>query len=432
MPVRGSLRTLAIVLAAILFGITAARADRRVALVIGIGAYKNLSTLANPVSDAKAVAASLRGRGFEVFEHYDPVRGDLLNALEDFQAAASNASVALVYYAGHGMELAGDNVLAPIDTEVTCEPRQARRTVKIADLFEALGQAKNQVVLLDACRNDPFPQCASRGTASGSGFRGLQRVAASDTSLIIANATLSGQLAADGDAGAHSPFATALLSRFDADGGAPLRDMLDRTARDVRETTGGTQIPEISTQGGAPDICLNPECNQSIASNQSASTTIPPASTGGAADDKGAYEAAIAVGSCGALEAFVNAYPSSFYASLARERAAASCAAPSQEEQQQASVEPQAQPERGYGEGFIFPDSGERRLTRDELAPLSVEQLRIARNEIFARNGRFFRDESLKTYFSQYSWYQPNSWDPPLNATEKYNVRAIQQEEKRR
>jgi uncharacterized protein len=163
MSILRSFRTLAVVLAVFL-GIASAQAERRVALVIGIGAYKNLSTLDNPVNDAKAVAASLRGHGFEVQEHYDLVRGDLLNALEDFQAAASNAEVALVYYAGHGMELAGDNVLAPIDTEVSCEPRQARRTVKIGDLFEALGQAKNQVVLLDACRNDPFPQCASRGS----------------------------------------------------------------------------------------------------------------------------------------------------------------------------------------------------------------------------------------------------------------------------
>jgi hypothetical protein len=416
-----------VALAAILFGTSSANADRRVALVIGIGAYQNLSTLGNPVNDAKAVAGSLRGRGFEVHEHYDLVRGDLLNALEDFQAAASNAEVALVYYAGHGMELAGDNVLAPVDTEVTCEPRQARRTIKIGELFEALGQAKNQVVLLDACRNDPFPQCASRGTPSGNGFRGLQRVSASDTSLIIANATLSGQLAADGDPGAHSPFATALLSRFEADGSAPLRDMLDRTARDVRNATGGTQVPEISTQGGAPEICLNPECSQSVASNQSTSTTTQPQSTTGAGDDKGAYEAAIAVGSCGALQAFVSAYPSSFYASLARERATQACAP-----QQQASVEPQAQPDNRSYEGFIFPDSNERRLTRDDLAPLSVEQLRIARNEIYARNGRFFRDEALKEYFSKYSWYQPTSWDPPLNATEKYNVRVIQQEEKRR
>lgn len=428
MSIHGRSTALAIVLVAILLGITSANADRRVALVIGIGTYKNLSSLPNPVGDAKAIAASLRGRGFEVFEHYDLGRGDLLNALEDFQVAASDAEVALVYYAGHGMELAGENVLAPIDTEVVCEPRQLRRTLRIGELFEALGQAKNQVVLLDACRNDPFPQCATRGTQAGGGFRGLQRVAAGDTSLIIANSTLSGALAADGDPGAHSPFATALLSRFDADGSAPLRDMLDRTARDVRNATGGTQVPEISTQGGAPEICLNPECSQPVASSQSSSTTTQPATTG-AGDDKAAYEAAIAVGSCGALQAFVSAYPSSFYASLARERAAQACAQPPQ---QQASVDPQAQSGREISEGLIFGDSNERRLTRDDLAPLSVEQLRIARNEIYARSGRFFRDQKLTDYFSQYSWYQPNSWDPPLNATEKYNVRAIQQEEKRR
>jgi hypothetical protein len=431
MAIRSTFRILA-ALAALLAGISSANADRRVALVIGIGAYKNLSSLDNPVSDAKAIAASLRGRGFEVHEYYDALRGDLLNALEDFQAATSGADVALVYYAGHGMELAGENVLAPIDTEVTCEPRQARRTVKIGELFDALGQAKNQVVLLDACRNDPFPQCASRGTLSGGGFRGLQRVAASDTSLIIANSTLSGQLAADGEPGAHSPFATALLSRFDADGSAPLRDMLDRTARDVRDATGGTQVPEISTQGGAPDICLNANCSQAVASNQSsATTTTEQSTTTRAAEDKEAYEAAIAVGSCGALQAFVGAYPSSFYASLARERAIEACAPRPQE---QASVQPQTQTQAGsdYEGEFIFPDSSGRRLTRDDLAPLSVEQLRIARNEIYARNGRFFRDQNLKDYFSQYSWYQPNSWDPPLNATEKYNVRVIQQEEKRR
>ena len=215
MSVGSSVKAFEIVLAAVLFGITAAKADGRVALVIGNGAYQNLSTLTNPVSDAKAVAESLRARGFQVFEHYDIARGDLLNALEDFQRAADTATVAIVYYAGHGMELAGKNVLAPIDTEVTCEPQVARRTVLVDDFFQSLGRAKNQVVLLDACRNDPFPQCAKRGAASGGGFRGLQRVADdADTSLIIANSTRSGDLAADGDAGGHSPFATALLSRI--------------------------------------------------------------------------------------------------------------------------------------------------------------------------------------------------------------------------
>src|ERR1044071_1947680 len=111
MSVGSSVKAFAFVFAAVLLGTIAAKADGRVALVIGNGAYQNLSTLTNPVSDAKAVAASLRGHGFQVFEHYDIARGDLLNALEDFQRAADAATVAVVYYAGHGMELAGKNVL---------------------------------------------------------------------------------------------------------------------------------------------------------------------------------------------------------------------------------------------------------------------------------------------------------------------------------
>jgi hypothetical protein len=429
----GRLLGLAAAFAAVLLGTAPAEADRRVALVIGIGTYKNLSSLENPVADAQAIAQSLRGRGFEVFEHYDLARGDLLNALEDFQAAAAGATVALVYYAGHGMEMAGENVLAPVDTEVSCEPRQARRTVKVDQLFEALGNAQNQVVLLDACRNDPFPQCASRGTASGGGFRGLQRVGPTDTSLIIANATLSGSVAADGDPGGHSPFAAALLSRIASDGGIPLRDMLDRTARDVRTATGGTQVPEISTQGGAPDVCIDANCSREIAvvPDTQTSTTTPPPATTAEPPDKVAYEAAVAVGTCGALQAFMTAYPSSFYAALAQERTTSACA-PAPQEQQQAAVDPQPPPDRGYDDGFIFPDSSERRLTRDELRGLSVKELRIARNEIFARNGRFFQSDDLTQHFRQYSWYQPHSWEVSLNTTENYNVELIQAEERRR
>jgi hypothetical protein len=403
-------------------------AESRVALVIGIGAYQNLSQLSNPANDARAIAAALRERGFAVSEHYDLDRGDFLNALEDFERSADQADLALVYYAGHGMEIAGKNILAPIDTEVSCEPKEARRTVEVEDLFEALGQAKNQVVLLDACRNDPFPQCASRSARSGGGFRGLQRAGPVDTSLVIANSTLSGSLAADGDPGAHSPFSTALLSRMSTDAGAPLRDMLDLTARDVRDATSGQQVPEISTQGGAPDVCIDPDCSRAVAAVPPTNTPTPPA-TNAEPPDKMAYEAAVAVGSCGALQAFMGAYPGSFYAALAQERAASVCAPPPQE---QAAIQPQEPPQRGYDEGFIFPDSGERRLDRGDLSGLSPGDLRIARNEIFARRGRFFQDAGLTAYFGQFAWYQPHTWEPRLNEVEQYNVKLIQAEEKRR
>ncbi|MCP4384841.1 MAG: SUMF1/EgtB/PvdO family nonheme iron enzyme, partial [Hyphomicrobiales bacterium] len=126
-------------------------------------------------------------------------------------------------------------------------------------LFDALGTAPRQVVLIDACRNDPFPLCPSRSAREGSGFRGFSRIAAEDQSLLIANATLPGELAADGEPGGHSPFAKALLARFEASPDAYLRDVLDLTARDVQKATGGGQVPEVTTRGGAPRICLSAE-----------------------------------------------------------------------------------------------------------------------------------------------------------------------------
>src|SRR5690349_17869152 len=90
---------------------------RRVALVIGNDNYANLSKLDNPVPDAKAIAAVLKAHGFEVFEHYDITRADLLDALETFKQAADQSTAALIYYAGHGMELAGKNIIAPTDME---------------------------------------------------------------------------------------------------------------------------------------------------------------------------------------------------------------------------------------------------------------------------------------------------------------------------
>ena len=231
--------------------------EKRVALVIGMGEYQHLASLNNPVPDAKAVAASLKAHGFEVSEHYNLPRADLLDVLEKFKREAAGAKVALVYYAGHGMEIEGKNVLAPTDMEVDCKDKTALRSVDLDQLFGAASPAPHQVVLLDACRNNPFPQCPTRGVGAGSGFRGFSRITEEDRSLLIANATLSGQLAADGDPGAHSPFAQSLLKNIEEHPRVYLRDLLDMTAEDVRIASRGAQVPEITTRGGAPRICLD-------------------------------------------------------------------------------------------------------------------------------------------------------------------------------
>ena len=305
--------------AALLLGTAAVAAEERVALVIGQSDYQSLSKLANPVPDAKAIAAALRAHGFQVTEHYDLPRAELLDALEEFTATADQARVALVYYAGHGMEIAGRNVLAPRDMEIDCEKKTPRRAIELDQIFAAVSGAPSQIVLLDACRNDPFPQCPSRSAGSGSGFRGFARVTAEGRSLLVANATLSGQLAADGDPGAHSPFAGALLARFSSDPRAYLRDLLDLTAADVSKSSRGAQVPEILTRGGAPRICLDQEnCGGIVSAEakpQSPTPTPRPSSLDqaarGWADVQSTESQAV-------LEAFLREFPDGFYAELAR------------------------------------------------------------------------------------------------------------------
>jgi formylglycine-generating enzyme required for sulfatase activity len=303
----------------VLVGMPSASAAKRVALVIGISDYHSLSKLNNPVPDAKAIAAALKSHGFEVTEHYDLPRAELLDALEAFSSVADQASVALVYYAGHGMEMAGKNVLAPKDMEIDCEKKTPRRALDLDQLFSAVSGAPQQVVLLDACRNDPFPQCPARGLGGSGGFRGFTRVSSEDHSLLIANSTLGGQLAADGAPGQHSPFATALLARFSTDASSYLRDLLEGTAGDVQKASQGAQVPEILTRGGAVRVCLDEtKCGGVPA------TTPPPSLTPAPASDpaRDAWNAAQNTGSASVLEAFIAKFGDSFYASLATARLA--------------------------------------------------------------------------------------------------------------
>jgi uncharacterized membrane protein len=288
-------------------------AAKRVALIIGISDYSTLSKLNNPVTDAKAIAGALREHGFEVTEHYDLSRAELLDALEEFSSVADQASVALVYYAGHGMEMAGKNVLAPKDMEIDCEKKTPRRALDLDQLFSAVSGAPQQIVLLDACRNDPFPQCPSRSIGGGGGFRGFTRVGAEDRSLLIANSTLGGQLAEDGPPGQHSPFATALLAHFSSDSGSYLRDLLEAAAGDVQRESHGSQVPEILTRGSAVRICLDEAKCGAI----STSPAPQPSESDPALD---AWNAAKDTGSSSVLEAFIGRFGGSFYAELAKAR----------------------------------------------------------------------------------------------------------------
>jgi uncharacterized caspase-like protein len=134
-----------IVAAALLFMLSdflPASADvKRVALVIGMSNYQHLSSLPNPVPDAKAIAAELKDHGFAVSEYYNLDRAGLLDALERFERDATGAEVAVVYYAGHGMSIQGKNLIAPTDMEIACEDKTTIRSVDLQQLYKAAGPA---------------------------------------------------------------------------------------------------------------------------------------------------------------------------------------------------------------------------------------------------------------------------------------------------
>ena len=259
---RGAL--LGIMIAMLSVGI--AHAERRVALVIGNTTYENLSSLRNPDGDARRMAALLDGNGFEVMRCdgdepgcFDLTRSDMLDALDDFEEMARGASVALVFYAGHGMQTADGNVIAPTDIDISCGDWRARREVLLDDVLEAMAGAEEKIVILDACRNDPFraQQCLDRGARPLS--FGSIAVPDSASRFLLMTSTQNGQFAQDGEAGGHSPFAEALFHWMERQPASRFDQMLDRVTKRVVERTSAanfTQIPEILIRGGAPDSCL--------------------------------------------------------------------------------------------------------------------------------------------------------------------------------
>ena len=230
---------------------------RRVALVIGVGEYSNWSKLNNPVHDAQAVAKVLRDNGFTVLSRTSPEEVTFLglyDAIADLEREAQGADIALVYYAGHGMQVGDKNILAPADMPDLCEEPHTKRAIELDSIFRAVKPARAKVVLLDACRNNPFPRCPKKADQSGSGFRALGRV--EGTGLLIANATSPGALADDGISGQGSPFARALIARIEENPRQDLRDLLATVAADVETSTRSAQTPEVTLRGNVGRMCI--------------------------------------------------------------------------------------------------------------------------------------------------------------------------------
>lgn len=242
--------------------------NSRLALVIGIGNYKSISPLKNPPRDARAMAAKLRGLGFQTDLVVDPDRQGLERAIRTFGDKARNADIALLFYAGHALETNGQNYLVPATADVHTVRDVPFETVSL-DLVTAQleGQARSLLIFLDACRDNPFATRISSGQR-GINARGLAAPSANATGTLVVYATAPGRTADDGN-GEDSPFTTALLRHID-EPGLEVRQMLSRVRRDVRNATGGAQVPwESSSLEG--DLYFRPP----VAGSPPAAAQVP-------------------------------------------------------------------------------------------------------------------------------------------------------------
>ena len=222
---------------------------RRVALVIGNGAYTHIKALANPSNDARAVAKSLRGIGFVVSEGIDLDRTGMQNMIREFLRDATRSQVAIVYYAGHGVQIDGRNWLIPVDAQLKPGGGITDMMTDMDTIMAGLDdQLRTTILIMDACRNNPMaPQVASATAGRGIEGGGLAAPSSLGTGstlgagTLIAFATAPGKVALDGE-GANSPFSAA-LSRQIGTPGLEVQQMLTRVRAEVVATTKSQQVP---------------------------------------------------------------------------------------------------------------------------------------------------------------------------------------------
>ncbi|MFB9265855.1 caspase family protein [Bradyrhizobium erythrophlei] len=223
---------------------------RRLALVIGNGAYAHVRALPNPPNDARAIARSLREIGFTVSEGLDLGRDAMQKTIRDFLREAARSQIAVVYYAGHGVQVDGRNYLVPVDIQFQAGGRMTGAMVDMDTIMAGLDdQVRTNILILDACRNNPMapqsaPAGASRAIEGGSGLAAPTSLGAGSTlgaGTLIAFATAPGQVALDGE-GPNSPFSAA-LSRHIGTPGLEVQQMLTRVRAEVVAATKSKQVP---------------------------------------------------------------------------------------------------------------------------------------------------------------------------------------------
>ncbi|MDQ0390506.1 caspase family protein [Labrys monachus] len=260
----------------------AALADKRVALLIGNSHYTAVGALNNPGNDVGAMASALKGAGFTIVHaNIDLSREAMVKALRSFEDEATVADIAVIYYSGHGMEMNGINYLVPVDARLASDRDVEDETITLDRALRAIDGARQlKLVILDACRNNPFLPKMTHTAATRAVERGLARVEPSTVNTLIAFSAKAGTVAQDGD-GANSPFTASLIKHL-VEPGVDIRLALGEVRDDVMASTGNQQEPFVNGSLGGRTIALaegqpnaRPPSIPDAVSSQNAAPTLP-------------------------------------------------------------------------------------------------------------------------------------------------------------
>ncbi|MHC2336543.1 caspase family protein [Bradyrhizobium sp. USDA 4454] len=323
-----------------------ASAGNRVALIIGNSAYKNAAPLLNPVNDAQMVETSLKDAGFDVVQtRLDLQAAEMRRALRDFADQSRDADVAVVYYAGHGIEIEGTNYLIPVDATLERDTDVYDEAFSLERVLLAVEPARQlRLVILDACRNNPFSDKMKRTVGSRAISRGLARIEPASSNTLVAFAAKAGSTASDGNS-KNSPYAAALV-KYIGTPGLDLRRVFGFVRDDVMKATGNRQEPYVYGTLGGEDVPLVPAKDTAKEAIKEVAREAPPAVMP-RAEMRHDYELALQVGNRDALNYFIAQYPDSYYANLAKlqlakieaeEKRAAAAEKARQAEQEQARL----------------------------------------------------------------------------------------------
>jgi len=281
-------------------------AGKRVALVIGNSGYANSARLANPANDSAAVADALKSAGFDTVDlKRDLNAGAMRRAIRDFADVAEDADVAVVYYAGHGVEIDGSNYLIPIDAVLERDIDAFDEAIPVERLLTVIEPARKlRLVILDACRDNPFVKSMQRTIGTRGVGRGLARIEPASPNTLVAFAAKAGSTAVDGN-GHNSPFTGAMV-KYLVRPGLDVRRAFGFTRDEVLKVTNYRQEPFIYGSLGGDDFALVP---------------APPAAAAAADPNQGVrhdYEIAERIGTRAAWDSFLSTDPQGFYAKLAQ------------------------------------------------------------------------------------------------------------------